>query len=84
MTAREDDGFRQALRAIPMRRATPRPLNFSFRASLAWPMSEWYRPETFHQVAAQEAVRRARTQKLPDRIADPSVIGRLAVFWRKR
>jgi hypothetical protein len=84
MSARQDDNFRQMLRALPMRRATPRVVDLSFPVSLSWPERHWYEPQTFDQVAAQEAVRSARVQKLPDRIENPSAVGRLAVLWRKR
>lgn len=84
MSTRDDDNFRQMLRALPMRRATPRHVDLSFKASLSWPEKHWYRPETFEQVAAQDAVRSARAQRLPDRIAAPAAIRQLASLLRTR
>jgi hypothetical protein len=80
MTARERDGFRQALRSL----ATPRVVDLTFRASLSWPETHWYEPESFEDVAAQDAIRSARSQGLPDLIEDSSAVGRLAVLLRKR
>jgi len=63
--------------------ATPAIVDFSWEASLSWPDSEQYEPETSDQVAEQEAIRSARAQGLPDRIQDPAVIGRLATMLRR-
>ncbi|GAA3937202.1 hypothetical protein [Actinoplanes auranticolor] len=64
--------------------ATVRVVDLSFPVSLSWPESYWYEPESFDQVAAQEAIRTARAQSLPDRITDVSTVGRMATLWRTR
>ncbi|MEH1098220.1 hypothetical protein [Micromonospora sp. CPCC 205561] len=77
--ARENDGFRRALRSM----ATRRKIDFSFNGSLSWPESEWYTPETFGQVAAQDAIKRARKQGLPDRIEDRPTLDKIAALGKR-
>jgi len=62
--------------------ATPWVLDFSFPVQLSWPEEHWYTPQTFEEMAQQEAVRSARAQGLPDRIEDPTTVSRLATLWR--
>lgn len=64
--------------------ATARLIDLSFTVSLSWPESYWYEPASFDQVAAKEAIRSARAQRLPDRITDASTVGRMATLWRTR
>ncbi|MBM0258957.1 hypothetical protein [Micromonospora sp. 4G55] len=64
--------------------ATKRKIDFSFNGSLSWPEGEWYAPETGREQAAQDAIRGARKQGLPDRIEDPATVDNLAVLVRKR
>lgn len=63
--------------------ATPQRFDFRFPASLAWPCEHWYEPETFEEIAAQEAIRSARAQGLPDRITDDHTAGKLATLFRR-
>lgn len=48
------------------------------------PSDRWPRPATFTEVAAQEAIRSARAQGLPDRISDPATVRRLAALLDAR
>jgi hypothetical protein len=80
---------------LPLRRAVPadqgcamsataRTVDLSFGVSLAWPTERWYEPQTFDQVAAQDAISGARAQGLADRIEDPSAVRQLASLLRTR
>ncbi|MGW3619474.1 hypothetical protein [Micromonospora arida] len=77
--AREDDGFRQALRSM----ATRRKVDFSFNASLSWPVEEWYDPETGAEVARQQVIKDRRNQGLSDRLSGPGVVQMVAGLIRK-
>ncbi|WP_433117121.1 hypothetical protein [Micromonospora sp. CA-246542] len=77
--AREDDGFRQTLRSM----ATKRKVDFSFNASLSWPVEEWYDPETGTEEARQKVVRDRRKQGLSDRLSGPGVVQMIAARFRK-
>lgn len=63
---------------------TPKYINFSFEASLSWPNSEQYEPTTFDETAAQDAIRGAREQGLPDRVSDPVAVHKLRSLLRRR
>ncbi|WP_326561401.1 hypothetical protein [Micromonospora sp. NBC_01796] len=78
MSARQDDGFRQALRKL----ATKRPVDFRHDAILHAPEREWYRPKNAREVAVQHAVRSARAQGLPDKVQDQSLISRAAALFQ--
>lgn len=81
-TARDDDGFRQALRNLG---ATKRRMNFTFEGSLSWPVEHWYGPEdlTPQEMAVQDTVLERRAQGLADKINDPSLLGRLAAMLNR-
>ncbi|MEU2661194.1 hypothetical protein [Micromonospora sp. NPDC007220] len=76
---RENDGFRQALPSM----ATRRKIDFSFNGSLSWPEPEWYVPETWQEQAAQDAIKRARKQGLPDRIEDRPTLDKIAALGKR-
>lgn len=64
--------------------ATNRKLDFRSRTiATCWPEAEWPAPESFEEVAAQEAVRSARAQGLPVVIQDPATVRDLAVLWKR-
>lgn len=77
--ARGDDGFRKALRSL----ATKRKIDFSFNGSLSWPAEHWYPAETWQEQAAQDAIKRARKQGLPDRIEDRPTLDKIAALGKR-
>ncbi|KIR64729.1 hypothetical protein [Micromonospora haikouensis] len=64
--------------------ATRRKLDFRPRTVVTcWPEAEWYTPETFEEVAAQDAVRSAVKQGLPPVIQDRSTLDKIAALGKR-